>query len=91
MLRATMFVLAIAVGTTMALPASAATEEECKAAIAKTQHDIESNAIAMGRQDSVRNQWDRALVEAGGYGLEGEHERCLEKVKEVRSLADLPE
>ncbi|MEM8662865.1 MAG: hypothetical protein AAGF49_01925 [Pseudomonadota bacterium] len=82
--------MAIAIGTAISASAKGATEDECKAAIAKTQHDMESNAGVMMERDSIREEWDQALIRAGGYGQEGKPDRCLETVKDVRSQAGLP-
>ena len=80
---------ALACAIPAASSASAATEEQCKQAIAETEREMSSNAGDMMRSDSIQDEWDQRLVRAGGFGLEGDHEKCIEQVNEVRSEAGL--
>lgn len=80
---------ALACALTAASGANAATEEECKNAIAETEREMSNSAADMMRSDSLQDEWDQRLVRAGGFGVEGEHAKCIELVNEVRSEAGL--
>ncbi|MCF3933436.1 hypothetical protein L1787_08440 [Acuticoccus sp. M5D2P5] len=71
-----------------AVPAMAATEEECEAAIAQTQADMESDA-ALQANDDRANEMTTMLAEAGEAGEQGNYEECLQKVEDTRGAAGL--
>lgn len=73
-----------------ALPASAATEAQCKAALAQTHHDLRSSPEASMRPQSLKDRWQTNLLNAASAGVRGDPEKCLDGVKRVREDAGLP-
>lgn len=76
----------------LALPiasASAATQQECQSAIDALEAQMASDAgfqmMPQGRQDEVQS----ILAEAGEANLQGNYERCLERVESARGAAGL--
>ncbi|WP_108660232.1 hypothetical protein [Acuticoccus kandeliae] len=71
-----------------AVPAMAASEEECEAAIAKTQSDMESDAALQANGDRM-NEMQTLLAQAGEAGEQGNYDLCLQRVKDTRGAAGL--
>lgn len=88
-MRAILTTAAFAMATVLAGPAVAATEEECKSAIAELQDELSSNAAYESRPEEFTDRIDNVLAQAGYEGVEGRHEQCLEMVDRARAEAGL--
>ncbi|MEM8854366.1 MAG: hypothetical protein AAGD34_11750 [Pseudomonadota bacterium] len=83
--------LALALGIGAAAPAtmaSAATEAECKEAIASLENAMSSNP-AMEDNEGKAQEAESVLAQAGEAGLQGDHGKCMELVEEARGITGL--
>lgn len=71
-----------------ASPAFAATEQDCKAAIAETQREA-ADSPSLGNNEGRAGELSTMLARAGEAGLQGKYEHCLELVRDARGSAGL--
>lgn len=75
-----------------ALPAgtaAAATEAQCKAAVAAVERAMLDDATLELAPQSKRDRIESILAEAGEAGIRGDYERCLERVDAAKGIAGL--
>ncbi|XWN30613.1 MAG: hypothetical protein ROR55_24600 [Devosia sp.] len=83
--------LALALGIGLAAPATmatAATEAECKAAIADLEDKMSRNP-ALEDNEGKAQEAESVLAQAGEAGLQGDHAKCMELVEEAQGITGL--
>lgn len=70
-------------------PASAATEADCKAAVAEVERAMQDDAALEIAPEGKRDRIESILAEAGEAGLQGNYERCMERVEAAKGIAGL--
>lgn len=68
---------------------SAATEADCKAAIDAVEQAMRDDAVLEAASESRRERIEDILAQAGEAGLQGDYERCLERVDAAKGIAGL--